>query len=345
MRLTLHFLLLALPMLVAGQIHAQQDSVPVRRVAGNADGLIQEGRVEAIRQTALAAQVAGSVVDIPVRIGQRVKAGQTLIRLDNRAAQQGVVASASQTEAARAQLEVASRDLERQKALHQRQFVSQSAVDRAQAQWDAAQAQVKALDANTRAARAQNEFFIVTAPYDGVISDIPVKLGDMAMPGRVLLTIYDPSALRVTAAVPESLIAGLSGQEKQIRVDWPRPGGQPVPAPRSVEWLPAIDAATHTAELRVNLPERLEGLAPGAFARLWLPGAANPGAAERLYVPVTALVRRAELLGVYVAGSDGQVRLRQVRVGRQSGDEIEVLSGLRPDEHVLRQPLANPTSR
>ena len=175
--------------------------------------------VEAVRQATLSAQVAGAIVSLNVKAGDRVKAGQELLRIDGSAAQQNVVGSTAQLEAAQANLRVAAKEIERQKQLFQKQYISQGALDRAQAQFDAAQAQVQAQQAQTRAAQTQTGFFSVRAPFNGVVSDVPVTLGEMAMPGRPLVTLYDPSALRVTAAVPQSMIEGVRTQLQAVRYD------------------------------------------------------------------------------------------------------------------------------
>ena len=296
--------------------------------------------VEAVRQTNLSVQVAGAVVALHVKAGDRVKAGQPLLRIDARAAQQNVVGSGAQVDAAQANLAVASKELERQKQLLQKQYISQAAYDRAQAQWDAAKAQVKALQANNQAAQTQSDFFVVNAPYAGVVSDVSVTLGDMALPGKPLLTVYDPAALRVTAAVPQAMLAAAHAQPQAVRYELPGVAGYGTPRQAAqVQVLPAVDPVTHTGQIRLNLPVGIEGLAPGLFARVWLPGSgAAQAGAERLYVPVSAVVRRAEMTGVYVINAQGKPGLRQVRLGPIAGDRVEVLSGLRKDDKVAVEP-------
>ncbi|HXY21807.1 MAG TPA: biotin/lipoyl-binding protein, partial [Burkholderiaceae bacterium] len=93
--------------------------------------------VEAVRQTVVAAQVSGTVVQIEVRAGDVVRVGQVLLRIDARAADQSVVASDAQVQAARASLDVATQEFERQQQLYQKNYISQAALERAQAQFQA----------------------------------------------------------------------------------------------------------------------------------------------------------------------------------------------------------------
>jgi membrane fusion protein, multidrug efflux system len=318
---------------------ALQTAVAAR--ADTAQAVSFDGVVEAARQTVIAAQVAGAVVALEVKAGDTVKAGQVLARIDARAAEQGAAASDAQVVAARAALEEAAKDFERQKQLYQKDYVSQAALQRAEAQFKSAQAQVDALLAQAGATRTQSGFFVVRAPYGGVVSDVPVTLGDMAMPGRPLLTLYDPAALRVTAAVPQSIAAGMTAAVPgaQVKAQIPGlPSGREWIVPARVRLLPAADAATHTMQLRLDLPPAIAGIRPGMFARVWLPGAADGSA--RILVPARAIVRRAEMTGLYVVGQDGRPLLRQVRLGPAAGDTVEVLSGVSAGERVALDPQA-----
>jgi RND family efflux transporter MFP subunit len=310
-----------------------------------------DGVVEAVRQTVVAAQVPGAVVQLDVKVGDSVKAGQVLLRIDARAADQNAAASDAQVQAARALREVASNDFERQKQLFQKNYISQAALERAESEFKSAQAQASAQLAQAGAARTQSGFYVVRAPFAGVIAEVPVSLGDMAMPGRPLVTLYDPAALRVTASVPQSVVsqaaAGLLA-----RIELP---GLPAAAawvtPTRVQLLPTIDAATHTVQLRADLPANLAGLSPGMFARLWLPVPQAPAAAgagpasATLSVPLKAIVRRAEMTGLYVLDANGKPVLRQVRLGRTEGDRIEILSGLMVGEQVVSDPQSAARAR
>ncbi len=327
--------------LAAGAVAADGPAAgaPATVVATTApgEGGSVDGVVEAVRQTVIAAQVAGAVVGLEVRAGDTVRAGQVLVRLDARAAEQTSAASEAQVQAARATLAVATQEYERQRKLFDKSYISQAALERAEAQFKAAQAQASAQLSQAGAARTQSGFFLVRAPYSGVIAEVPVAIGDMALPGRPLLTLYDPAALRVSAAVPQSALAGLSAHSA-VRVEIPGlPAQAQWPQPVRVQVLPTLDPETHTGLLRVDLPRAAgAGVRPGMFARAWLPqSAAGPG---RLFIPAGAVLRRAELTAVYVVGADGRALLRQVRTGPVAGDKVEVLSGLAPGERIALDP-------
>ena len=303
-----------------------------------------DGVVEAVRQTVVAAQVPGAVVQLAVKVGDTVAAGQVLLRLDARAADQTAAAGDAQVQAARAALDVAAKTFARQRQLFQQNYISQAALEQAEAQFKATQAQVDAQLAQAGAARTQTGFYVVRAPFAGVVSDVPVQLGDMAMPGRPLVTVYDPAALRVTAAVPQTVAQRLAAGALP-RIEFPGlPAAQQWVQPRQAQVLPTVDAATHTVQMRADLPAGLAALSPGMYARLWLPVAAGgttaAGTPAALSVPLATVVRRAELTGVYVLDAAGKPLLRQVRLGRTEGSTVEVLSGLMPGERVVTDPQA-----
>ncbi|MBX3608727.1 MAG: efflux RND transporter periplasmic adaptor subunit [Hydrogenophaga sp.] len=316
-------------------VAADLASAPVT-ASGVAQADAFDGTVEAVRQTVVAAQVPGAVVALTVKAGDRVKAGQVLLRLDARAAEQQAGAAAAQVQAARAAQVAATREYERQKQLFQKNYISQAALDRAEAQYKATQAQSAAQVAAAGAARTESGFYVVKAPYDGVVSDVAVVLGDMAMPGRALVTLHDPAALRVSAALPQTAATRLDANGGAARIDVPGLDAARI-TPTRWQVLPAVDPATHTVTVRFDLPAGTT-VAPGSFARVWLPGASTDGA--RISVPLAAVVRRAELTAVYVIGSDARPLLRQVRLGPVSGDQVEILSGLRAGERVALDPQA-----
>jgi RND family efflux transporter MFP subunit len=319
--------------------------------AGPAAALTVDGTVEAVRQTVVAPQVGGAVLRLMVQAGDRVAAGQPLVQLDAREAEQAALAAQAQWRAAQSQQELAEQELKRQQALAAAQFVSAAALDRTQAQLRAARAQAEAMKSLADAAATQRGHFVLRAPYAGVVSQVAVTLGDMASPGRPLLTLHDPSALRIAAALPASALGargavGGSLPATAVRLEIPAlPAAAGSPRALAVQWLPTADATTQTVTLRATLPAGVAGAAPGQFARVTLLDGADTGAAAGTpstaavpaspWVPLAAVVRRAELTGLYVLDAQGRALLRTVRLGRRDGARVEVLAGLSAQERIV----------
>jgi RND family efflux transporter MFP subunit len=306
--------------------------------SGGGNTYIADGYVEAIRQSALASQVPGRVTALSVKAGDAVKGGQVLLRIDQRAAAQQVAASEAQVAAAQAQMDAARKEYERSQRLYQKQYISQAAMDQAEAQFKATQAQARAMLAQAGVASTQTSFHAVSAPYSGIVSDVTTELGDMAVPGKPLLTVYDPGELRVVANLPDRYVAALkSGDSARIEMPGAAEALRWQPA-RSVTVMPTRDPASHTVQVRLALPANVR-LAPGAYARAHFPltGAAEDAA---ITVPAQAVVHRAELHAVYVADASGRFHLRQVRLGKASAERVVVLAGLREGERVALDPVA-----
>lgn len=291
-----------------------------------------EGIVEAVRQSTLAAQVSGRVVALGVKAGDTVKAGEVLAQIDPRSAEQAEVASQSQVREARANLANVKAKYERSRQLFAQKFISQAAFDQAQADWLAAQEQTSAAVANAGQAATSKSLTTITAPYAGVVASTDVEVGDMATPGRALLTVFDPRELRVTATLPQAVLA-------QARLD--RPITVEIPTlertltARDVTMLPVADIRTHTTRVRLTLPEST-GLLPGQYARALF----VTGRTRALAIPAVAILRRSEVTAVYVIDRAGAARLRQVRVGEPAGDGlVEILAGLLPGERVSLEPV------
>lgn len=294
-----------------------------------------DGVVEAVRQSTLAAQVAGMVIAVEVKPGDRVRSGQLLLRLDARGADQAAQVSEAQIQSGRAQLELASRELARQQQLFQKAYISRAALEQAEAAFKATRAQVDAQLAQAAMAGTNKAYFALRAPFDGVVASIPVVQGDMAMPGRPLVVVYDPRALRVNAHVPQSALPHKLEVE-QIQLELSVPGASLQQA-TSVQLLPSVDPGSQSVELRLPLPAGTIAV-PGSFARVWLAAAGGPGASPSLLLPQASIVRRAELQAVYVLDPSGRALLRQVRLGRTRGAMVEVLAGVSSGERVLAHP-------
>ena len=311
-------------------------TVPVRMMNGG-DNYVAEGLVEAVHQSVIAAQVPGRITELAIKAGDRVKKGQILARIDNQAAVQQAGASAAQVASANAQLNVARKEFERQQALFKKNYLSQAALDQAEAQFKATEAAVRGAIAQAGAANTQTGFYTLAAPYDGVVAEVPASVGDMAMPGKPMVTVYEPGEMRVVASLPQSRVTELPA-DASVRVEIPALAKEARwQSSTTVTVLPTADAGSQSVRVRLGLPTGLP-VALGMFARavFLLKGSGD----ARLLVPARAVIRRTELTAVYVVPPKGGAQLRQVRLGKTQGDEIEVLSGVHGGERIAIDPVA-----
>jgi RND family efflux transporter MFP subunit len=290
-----------------------------------------EAVVEAVRQSTVAAQIAGRIVELRFDVGDYVKKGEVIVRIDERAAAQALAASEAQVRQAEAALRNARAEYERARQLVAQKFLSQAALDRAESEYKAAQERVSALLAGAGPAATERGFATVVAPYSGIVSARHVELGEMATPGKPLMTGFDPGTLRVTATVPQAQVAAIQAGAK-ARIELPSVARWIEASSLTV--IPAADPRTHTTQVRIGLPAEVRGIYPGIYARAHFVTGKKPA----LLVPRAALIRRSELTAVYVVSES--VQLRQIRLGT-AGDEkaVEVLAGLKAGERVALDPV------
>ena len=293
-----------------------------------------EGVVEAVKQSTVAAQISGRVVAVNFDVGDRVKKGQVIVRIDPTEVNQIYAASQAQIAQADATLRNAKAQFDRTQRLVQQKFMSAAAMDKAQADYQAARAQLAAAEAGGGQAAATRGYATVIAPYSGVVSARQVELGEMAVPGKPLMTGFDPNELRVTASMPQYQLDAVR-KLASASVEFPALKKR-IQALR-VTILPAADAQTHTTQIRLDLPPGIEGLYPGMFARAYF----AIGRVKKLLIPVSAVAKRSEVAGTYVVGENGEIRFRQLRLGETAGsEEVEVLAGVAPGEKVALDPVA-----
>lgn len=312
------------------------DALPTAVVTRSpaAGSYVADATVQAVRQSVVAAQVQGRVLQLAVRAGDAVKAGQVLVRLDDRELGAAEASSNAAIMEAQANLAKAELDHKRNQSLAKQNFVSPSVVEQSDTQVKALRARVEALRAGAGAATATRSHALITAPYDGVVAATHIEAGDMAMPGKPIATLFQPGALRAVAYLPESQLAAvkaglakLSGAELEI-------GGQTLVS-QQITVLPAADPSTRTTEVRIDLPVSTKAT-PGQFARARF----AVGEAQRLAIPQAAVLKRGELTAVYVKGADGRFQQRQIRPGERLADgRIEVLAGLKAGEAVAFDPV------
>jgi len=299
-------------------------------------GFELDGVIQPVQQSTVSAQASGRIVTLVVKAGDRVRAGQLLATIDDREAAVGVQRSQAQVAQAQAELHNAQANLLRTRDLQAQGFVSKAALDMAETQFKGAQAGHDQAGAGARQSALSQGFTRVTAPYDGWVLQTHADAGDLAVPGKPILTVYAPQPLRAVVQLPASR-ADVARLSSQVEVQLPNEQGQPQwvnPVARSA--MPAADPVSQTVEWRLELsPKSVQHLLPGQQVRVRFVG----GQSNRMVVPAAAVLRRGELTAVYVAGDKG-FALRAVRLGPDHGAEgVEVVAGLVAGERVALDPV------
>lgn len=282
---------------------------------GGAAWIEVPGSIEAARAADIASRLSAVVESVQVEEGDFVREGTILARLDGRDVAARLAASEAALRAATAQRDRIHALFDRESATRQERDATEAAFAAAQAERDAGKAQMGYVD--------------LRAPFDGWIVGKQVRTGDLAGPGRRLLSIQGTGLLRVAATVSRAQAERMKrGQVIEAVLE----GGAVVPTRLSV-LAPAGDPSSLRFLVKSDLPEG-SGARAGSFARLRLPRGDDAPAS---FVPRSALVERGALTGVFVV-EDGRARLRFISPGEEAGDALLVRSGLSVGEEVVLEP-------
>lgn len=283
------------------------------RLAYTAD---RAGSLRAVREVRLLNQEEGRLTEVRVREGDRVGAGEVLVRYDDRILR-------AELDKASATLNQAELDHERSRQLKEKGFVSDDAVSRAATALEIARAQVRLLE--TRVQR-----MTIAAPFAGVVARRLVEPGNVTPLHTHLLTVIDPSQLVTDVNVSELVMPYLSvGDKAEVRID---ALGEKLHPGKIVRIHPAIDPATRTGRVEVALYPVPPGARAGQFCRVVL----STGAAEQLVVPLAALQRDLQGEFVYVYEDGGStVRRAGVATGLRLADRVEIRDGLERGAQVV----------
>lgn len=293
------------------------------------DSISLDGTLEASNKATLTAQTTGRVVKINYDVDDYVPAGAVVMEIA--ATEQGARAARATAGVAEAEaaLREAATHYNRAKQLVSQQLISQADFDRVRANHEGAQARVAQAQAAAREAQAEMGYTKVRAPYNGIVTARHIEVGELATPGKPLVSGLSLDKVRVTTRVPQTWIDRVR-EQKQLELVLQ--DGRSIEA-SNVVVFPYADEDSHSFRLRADLAPDVSGeIYPGMFVKVRL----AIGERTAIRVPAGALVERQGLTAVYVRRADGQAELRQVRTGRRSNGAVEVLAGLVAGEHVWR---------
>jgi RND family efflux transporter MFP subunit len=317
-----------------GKVKAAETSasgVPLYTVSMQTAPQIAEavGTVQPQFKTTVSARVTANIIELPVAAGQHVHKGDVLVRMDDRdmrARRQQAEEALRRAEATR---DLAQSDFERDKALFEKAVIPKSEFDQTALRLKISTADVAGLQQAHHDTEVTLGYAVIRSPYDGVIIDKLSDVGDLATPGKPLLTLYESGRLWLEAAVPEEQAGDLHiGKTYQVDLD----SLDKQMEGRLAEIVPSADSSSRTITARVAIPHP-ENVFPGLFGRMLIP----VGERQWVMIPQSAVLRIGQLTMVDVEES-GTLRRRSVQVGRQIDDQVEILSGLVPGEKVSLAP-------
>ena len=322
------------------------------------------GQVRARTTAVLVSKLFAEVREILVQPGDKVRSGQVLARLDSRdlqaqraqaeagvtAAEQGVKAAVTNRDAAESGLALAAATHRRIAELRGKNSATPNELDQAvsglkaaeshaagaQAGIQQAQAAAEAARAALRATAVGASYAVITAPFDGIVTEKRVEVGNMATPGTPIVTVEDDRGFRLEVRVDESRVSDIDRSKPvEVVVDSLGPSGARVwQSGRISEVARAADNA-HAFLVKIELPADA-ALRSGMFGRARLGGRDR----QALVVPASSIIRRGQLTSVFVVDKDNRARLRRVQLANTAGERAEVAAGLDAGERVVVQPGA-----
>jgi RND family efflux transporter MFP subunit len=276
-------------------------------------------------------QVEGYITKIFVKSGDHVPTGAALLQIDP-LKQEATVNSQEATRLAQeSNVNLARVNLERAKKLAEAGVIAKSDLDNAQTNYDTAVAQLKSLEHQVEQQKVELRYYKVSSPMDGIVGDIPVRVGDRVVVSTLLTTVDEPGALEAYLYIP-------AARAKDLRLGLPVKLLDETGNLRTETQItfisPQVDPDTQTVLAKAAVPNPKANLRIAQQVRaqvVW-------GNASGPVVPVLAVTRINGQFFVFVAekGAKGTIaRQRGVKVGDIFGNDYAVLDGLKPGEHLI----------
>ncbi len=314
------------PMPAAPVGYAEAVNRPVRR------SIELTGSVEPRDASLVASEVAGLVVALPAREGDRVRRGQALVRLRDETARLRLQAAQGQLEEARARLKLAEATRQRMQGLFEEKVISRQTLDDAITEVEAGLGRVTQLEAEVARLEDELERTVVRAPFDGVVVREHVAVGEWVGAGEEVAELVDTVHLEVELEVPEAYFAGI-GAGATVPVILDALGGREIEGEVAAV-VPRADPRARTFPVKVRIENAEGAVGPGMLARVRLP-VGEPQAS--VLVPKDAILTDGNRRSVFVIGDDNQVRPVPVKTGTALGAWIALEGGIQPGDRVVTQ--------
>jgi RND family efflux transporter MFP subunit len=300
------------------------------------------GQTQAYTEAPIFAQTTGYVKKWYFDIGAKVKAGDVLAEIDTPQVDQDLNQAKANLAQAQAALDLSRVTFRRDQDLLERKVIAQQDFDTASSDLHSKEATVNANAAAVSRLQALEDFKIVRAPFDGIVTRRNTDIGQIVNSGSgtPLFDVAQVSPLRIYVNVPEAM-AGYVRIGGPAHVTFSAFPGQKFSG-QVVRTAQAIDPASRTLLTEIDVANDSGQLLPGAYSPVHL----ETEGPTSLLVPSSSLLFRSEGASLGVVGSDDRVQIKKVTIGRDLGSKLEIVSGLSPTDRIVVNPvdgLANGT--
>ena len=287
--------------------------------------------IKSRRSANIQPQVDGNITKILVKSGDKVKAGQLLITIDP-LKQEAVVNSQRSTEAQlKATYEYNKSELDRQKGLYEAQVASKQTYEQAISNFENSKAAWEAAQASTISQQQQLGYYNLRAPFDGIVGDIPVRLGDYVSSTTLLTTVDENKDLEAYVYIPTDLASNIRmGLPIQIVTST----GEPIETTNIYFVAPQVDNALQGILVKAPIHSSLDKFRNAQLVKARVVWSTAPAPT----VPVLAVTRIGGQAFVYVAVASGNghvAKQRAVDLGETIGNNYAVKSGLQSGDQVI----------
>jgi RND family efflux transporter MFP subunit len=280
-------------------------------------------------------QVEGQITKIFVKSGDRVTAGMPLLQIDPLKQQATVSSQEAARAAQQANLRYAQVQLERERKLFEAGVVAKQELDNAQTTYDAAAAQLKALEEQVNQQQVELRYYRVAAPMEGIVGDIPVRMGDRVAVTTLLMTVDEPGALEAYIYVPADRARDLKLGAPVHLVD---DAGNKIADTRITFLSPEVDTATQTVLAKASAENAQGRLRVAQQVRAQVVWSAHEGTV----IPILAVTRISGQFFAFLAVNDGKstvARQKLLKVGDTLGNDYVVIEGIKPGDHIITSGL------
>ena len=291
---------------------------------------VSPGSIVPSQEFRVTSTISGFIQEIAVREGDRIEAGDLLVRIDPSKVKRAIAQAEATLAAARAELEDANDDVRKYRVLVESESISDERLRKAVLRQKRTRAELRKAEAELQSQRVDLDYIEIRSPATAQVAKRLMSVGDLSLPGNPILHLESLQGIEFVTHVPETILIQLqSGQPVSIQLD----GLQREVAGEITAIVQSQDPVTRSGKVKVLL-SGLTDVMPGMFGR----ASFITGTDTLLTVPESSLVTRAGVEGVFIITQGDAVRFVSVRTGARWGDRRIIRAGLRPEDRVLSDP-------